>query len=647
MGHKLADSVAPLAVVVFVFLLLIQAMPSIAGYRLTADDVAFHQSAMSGWRASWAFVKDTSFGQGRIVHFVDLPFSLIGSYYADHFLFRLFYTALYFVNFLLIGWWASLFLFNRCSRNFIVLVAVVLISFHPLDYFHLAPNAYPFHVSLPVFLILISRIGLWYGRSIRVRQSGARELGLLILFFVGLIFSEYGFLFGLSLVASELVAKLAGVANDSTRCWRLITGCLKHPDLLKDGFALFLFLALYVGFRFYFPSAYDGNRISPELDVGLFAKTLWGHIYGGTSVASFVRYDSLIANQIIELSLTGWILISAVFFSTFYVLTKCLTALVSDLSFELNKKRMYVCGLFGFFVAALITAPVAMTAKYQSWCGDIDACLFLDSRVSFLGVGLAVSALCLWFLGIKASPRSRRVMFISLAISAGGATSYLNNKRIAADMSEYSSAWVRGKQLACMSGDELSAVPISRIVDPKNRVSYHPGFDVELYWRQYLEEQRAYGDCGPILLHSDLFPEVTLGQPMHFQAGADSLAYLLTGWSSPEPWGTWSDATASVMFLPISPRKVESILVDFNALISPSHPSQRVEILVNGSRAHFVTTRASHSTVLVKLPDAAKAGSFSGIKVEFLLPDAARPTDVGLGNDNRRLAVGLLTVTIR
>ncbi len=145
----------------------------------------------------------------------------------------------------------------------------------------------------------------------------------------------------------------------------------------------------------------------------------------------------------------------------------------------------------------------------------------------------------------------------------------------------------------------------------------------------------------------DLFKPVALGERVQFNADGNGVIYLGQGWSSPEPWGTWSDSFSSVVFLPTKPQEVESLVIELNALVSPSHPSQRIGILVNGVEASSMTIREPHATVEVKLPDLARSDSFSGIKIEFLLPDAARPKDIGLGVDNRSLALGLRAITVR
>jgi hypothetical protein len=42
----------------------------------------------------------------------------------------------------------------------------------------------------------------------------------------------------------------------------------------------------------------------------------------------------------------------------------------------------------------------------------------------------------------------------------------------------------------------------------------------------------------------------------------------------------------------------------------------------------------------------AKLTSFAGLKVEFRLPDAASPRDLGLGDNVRKLAIGLKAMTL-
>ena len=184
-------------------LFLMQGAPFLKGYRLTADDVFFHQLMFDGWSVAWSEIKRISFGQGRISHFIDLPLALVGDYFADSYWFRVFYTSLYFSNFILLGSYASLILFNRFLYHAVALIALILISLHPLDYYHLAPTAYPFHISAPVFLILISRINIFILRGSTSSKSSDYESGWLAVCFVGMLLNEKGFLFGFAIIFIE------------------------------------------------------------------------------------------------------------------------------------------------------------------------------------------------------------------------------------------------------------------------------------------------------------------------------------------------------------------------------------------------------------------------------------------------------------
>jgi Family of unknown function (DUF6311) len=146
---------------------------------------------------------------------------------------------------------------------------------------------------------------------------------------------------------------------------------------------------------------------------------------------------------------------------------------------------------------------------------------------------------------------------------------------------------------------------------------------------------------------SDLFEPLGLGERVVFDGAGRGVNYLANGWSTPESWGTWSDGSSAILFFPINPSAIDSISIEFNALISSTHPLQRVEIFVNGVSFVSLAVKDSSRIVEVKLPKAVKVDSSSGVTVEFRLPDAATPKSIGLGNDSRMLALGLKAVTLR
>lgn len=156
-------------------------------------------------------------------------------------------------------------------------------------------------------------------------------------------------------------------------------------------------------------------------------------------------------------------------------------------------------------------------------------------------------------------------------------------------------------------------------------------------------------DCrfsGTEISITDVFEPLAVGERIIFDNAGQGINFLGSGWSAPEPWGTWSDGLRSVVFLPTRPHSVGSLIIEFNTLITHTHPLQRVDILVNGSLSSSLAVREPSKTVEVKLPEGANVSPL-GLKLEFRLPDAIRPKDVGLGGDRRKMALGLKAITLQ
>lgn len=473
----------------------------LAGYRLSADDVAYHLYAMQGFQESWGFIKSAAIGQGRVVHFPDLVTSLVGAYFADEYLFRVFYVSLFFSNFVLAGLY-----FKKLSGvDAIWFIALVLFSFHPLDYFHLSPTAYPFKISFPVFLILVSRIALLNLRARTHEGTHRLENYWLALSFVATMFSEYAFCFALSLICVEFIGRVIAARTTQAGGWVLgVWHVMRGQYFLKDLFSIVLFLAAYLGFRLFYPSAYEGNQLPAEFHSHAFLKTLVGHIYGGTTFSSMSRHHAFYPGYLKGLDVRGWLLISLMFFATFLSAVMALNLVIKEKASHLKAQVHYLIAAgMALLCALFVTVPVAITTKYQSWCRSIhvDSCVFLDSSLSYLGFGIFLAAIVMAFahsLVALRIPQKWVVSFASLVIAFGASVSHLNNLRMEEDMHKYVSGWEHAKELACMPGNLLreASTPLADIVEPNRRISFHPGFDPNWYWFAYIANRKNRRDCG-------------------------------------------------------------------------------------------------------------------------------------------------------
>lgn len=477
------------------FLVFVQAGVYLSGYRLTADDVYFHNLVMDGWADSWQFIQNSAFHQGRVVQFVAAPFLLLGSYFADIWIFRLFYTALYFANFFLVGWYVAL-----LSRLPIALfVVLVLISLHPLDFYHLPPNSYPLHLALPLFLILVSRIRLLKIRSGEVHGSKGAEIVWLGLCLLGMMFSEYGFVFGISLMFSEAVCRIARASSSLRETGEAALNDLKNPDFLKDALLSGFFLASYGIFRWFYPSTYSGNQVSEHFRPDLVLKTLFGHIYGGTAFAAYVRDYGLLPAFIRQLSPFYWVLLLVVLIGTFIAVYACFLHIGKSIKSELNQRLSLLIAL-GIIEAILVTLPLAVVDKYHDWCQNIHACLYLDSRMSFLGFGVAFTGLLILLVMFLAHSghvwlKQGLLGFLSLLMAVLASFTFLNNLLMEERMKWYVSPWERAQRLACTSASAVWDTETAKLGKQRLLISHHTVTDLDRYWSSYIKNRQEHGVC--------------------------------------------------------------------------------------------------------------------------------------------------------
>jgi len=127
----------------------------------------------------------------------------------------------------------------------------------------------------------------------------------------------------------------------------------------------------------------------------------------------------------------------------------------------------------------------------------------------------------------------------------------------------------------------------------------------------------------------------------HF--GKYSKVYLGSGWSVPENWGVWSlDKKASIT-LPLPAQAPKKLIIEAQAFIGGSQTAQDVEIWVNGApQAKATLLKRFGNEIEVLLP--ASALNSEKLKVDFIFPTAVSPKALGIGIDERPLAIGLEAV---
>ncbi|MBU9617426.1 hypothetical protein KTE47_07295 [Burkholderia multivorans] len=143
---------------------------------------------------------------------------------------------------------------------------------------------------------------------------------------------------------------------------------------------------------------------------------------------------------------------------------------------------------------------------------------------------------------------------------------------------------------------------------------------------------------------------VGAGDSLLFREGESGRFYLSSGWSRPESWGTWSDAREATIVLPLTKSDVRELSFTANALVTTKRVEQVFDIFANGVDVGSVSLTAPNNNkfdihisdeVLSRMQEART------LKLKFKFRDPVSPKDLGINDDDRTLALGLVSLTVK
>lgn len=139
---------------------------------------------------------------------------------------------------------------------------------------------------------------------------------------------------------------------------------------------------------------------------------------------------------------------------------------------------------------------------------------------------------------------------------------------------------------------------------------------------------------------------VTTNSPISFANDwLDRSKYILSGWGERESWGgIWSTQNRATIKLPIPENGAKSIKLSINAYVNAAHPKQELIIFVNGQQKGKVFLNKFEGNEIY-VPLTSVNNVHMPITIDFELPDAVSPKSLNLGNDDRKLGIGLKSAT--
>lgn len=138
-------------------------------------------------------------------------------------------------------------------------------------------------------------------------------------------------------------------------------------------------------------------------------------------------------------------------------------------------------------------------------------------------------------------------------------------------------------------------------------------------------------------------PPMSPGYRVSFARHHRGLEYLGGGWNQPEDWGTWSAATHAQLNFPLSKNSPRTAEIKVRALINEKLSEQTLEIWVNRKFSKSVKIKELFDNqIIIEIPK-----DTGNLSLELRMPNAARPIDLGINKDTRRIAIGLESIDFK
>jgi hypothetical protein len=141
-----------------------------------------------------------------------------------------------------------------------------------------------------------------------------------------------------------------------------------------------------------------------------------------------------------------------------------------------------------------------------------------------------------------------------------------------------------------------------------------------------------------------------LGATVSFSRDGDGIRLLNSGWSTPERWGTWSEAKEASLLLGLSsvPANGAWLTAGIHAFVNERHPNLTVNVVVNGvpvGRWSFNAGQPNQEPG-VRIPVAVLKKQ-RPVEILFQISTPVSPLELGLSGDGRPLGIGLKWMQLR
>jgi hypothetical protein len=137
---------------------------------------------------------------------------------------------------------------------------------------------------------------------------------------------------------------------------------------------------------------------------------------------------------------------------------------------------------------------------------------------------------------------------------------------------------------------------------------------------------------------------VKVGQTIDFSEKGNSTAYIWTGFSQPEPWGTWTDGAIATLVMNPDKRLPGRITLQLQGFVEPG--PVHATVMINEKKVGQIELNKSKPAgeFSFRIPD--EIPEDGSLKLDLVIAEPKSPKELGLSNDDRKLAIGLYSMRI-
>jgi hypothetical protein len=143
-------------------------------------------------------------------------------------------------------------------------------------------------------------------------------------------------------------------------------------------------------------------------------------------------------------------------------------------------------------------------------------------------------------------------------------------------------------------------------------------------------------------------PPYPLGQLIDFSQNGNGDRLLVHGWSAKEEWGYWTDGPRAAMYLSLADVPDTPINLKIEAISLPTLAGDRQAVQVVANGTHLATWRLATAPQTYEAALAPELWRpFNAVELTFNIHECVAPAALGVSRDERRLGLGLRTLTLR